>query len=337
MLTPNPATESPSVTIALLHNGPMPLDPQVMAMRAELAKADARPLYTMTLAQARAEDLRSIQEAGGTPEPVADVVDSHLPGPDGPLPIRIYRPSAERPLPALIYFFGGGWTLGAIETSDGVCRALTNAVSCVTITVGYRLAPEHRFPAAVHDCYAATAWIAEHAAELGVDPDRLAVGGDSAGGNLAAAVTLLARDHGGPELAHQLLVYPNTDLLADTRSLRESVDPLLFNRYSTEWYRKHYLADPADGLNPLVSPLRATDHSGLPPATVITAEYDPLRDEGEAYADRLRDAGVPVEHVRYPGMVHGFFTMSGVLDAARDAIALAAGRLRAAFAEVRVR
>jgi acetyl esterase len=300
-------------------------------MRAERAKSDAPPLYTMTVAQARAEDLKSIQESGGDPEPVADVHDDHLAGPDGPIPIRIYRPSAERPLPVLVYFFGGGWTLGTIDTSDGVCRALTNAVGCVTVTVGYRLAPEHKFPAAVHDCYAATQWIAEHAADLGVDPDRIAVGGDSAGGNLAAAVALLARDRGGPKLAHQLLVYPNTDYLSDTPSLRENTDPLLFNRTSSDWYWGHYLTSPEDGLDPLASPLRAPDHTGLPSATVLTAEYDPLRDQAEAYAHQLAAAGVPVALTRYPGMVHGFFTMSGILDAARDAVGEAAARLRKAF------
>jgi acetyl esterase len=308
----------------------MPLDPQVAAMRAERAKSDTPPLYMMSVAQARAEDLRSIQEAGGRPEPVADVLDQDIPGPGGPIPIRIYRPSAERPLPVLVYFFGGGWTLGTIDTSDGVCRALTNAVGCVTITVGYRLAPEHKFPAAVDDCYAATEWIGAHAVELGVDPDRIAVGGDSAGGNLAAAVTLLARSR-GPRLAHQLLVYPNTDYLSDTPSLRENNDPLLFNRNSSDWYWGHYLASPEDGADPLASPLRAPDHAGLPSATVITAEYDPLRDQAEEYAQRLRDAGVSVTLSRYSGMVHGFFTMSGVLDAARDAVAEAAACLRKAF------
>jgi acetyl esterase len=311
----------------------MPLDPQVAAMRAERAKSATPPLYTMSVAQARAEDLRSIQEAGGQPEPVADVLDEDIPGPGGPIPIRIYRPSAERPLPVLVYFFGGGWTLGTIDTSDGVCRALTNAVGCVTITVGYRLAPEHKFPAAVDDCHAATEWIGAHAVELGVDPDRIAVGGDSAGGNLAAAVTLLARDK-GPALAHQLLVYPNTDYLSDSPSLRENNDPLLFNRNSSDWYWGHYLASPDDGVDPLASPLRAPDHAVLPSATVITAEYDPLRDQAEEYAQRLRDAGVSVTLSRYPGMVHGFFTMSGVLDAARDAVAEAAACLRKAFEAV---
>jgi acetyl esterase len=314
----------------------MPLDPQVQAMRELRAAAGGQPLYAMTVEQARADDLRAIREGGGTPEPVASVHEDTIPGPGGELTIRVHRPAASGPLPVLAYFFGGGWTLGSLDTSDGVCRALTNAVGCVTVSVGYRLAPEHKFPAAIEDCYATTAWIAEHAAELDVDPHRLAVGGDSAGGNLAAGVTLLARDSGGPPLAHQLLVYPNTDYLSDTPSLRENTDPLLFNTTSVDWYWRHYLNSPEDGSNPLASPLRAADHSGLPPATVLTAEYDPLRDQGEQYAERLRAAGVPVELTRYPGMAHGFFTMSGVLDAATAAVAHAAARLRAAFAEARV-
>jgi acetyl esterase len=317
----------------------MALDPQVAAMRARRAEAGAAPLYTMSVAQARAADLASIRDAAGDPEPVAEVVDRTIPGPAGELPIRLYRPGGAGPTPgptpALLYFFGGGWTLGMIDTADGICRSLTNTVGCTTISVGYRLAPEHRFPAAVHDCYAATCWVAEHAAELGVDPGRLAVGGDSAGGNLAAAVTLLARG-GGPVLAHQLLVYPNTDYSGDTPSMRENTDPLLFNQTSVGWYWGHYLRSPADGADPLASPLRAADLSGLPPATVLTAEYDPLRDEGEQYAAALRAAGVPVELTRYAGMVHGFFAMSGVLDAATRAVAHAAARLGAAFASERV-
>lgn len=305
----------------------MPLDPQVRAIRdRRAADPTARPLYEMTLDEARTEDLKAIQAAGGAPEPVASVENTRI---TNDLAIRIYRPhTTDRKPPVLAYFFGGGWTLGTIDTSDGVCRALTNAAGCVTVAVGYRLAPEHKFPTAVHDCHTAVTWIAEHAA--GVDPARIAVGGDSAGGNLAAAVTLLARDH-GPDLVHQLLVYPNTDYRADTPSRRENTDEALFNRKSVDWYWRHYLRTPEDGDSPLASPLRADTLAGLPPATVITAEYDPLRDEAEQYARRLREAGVPVELTRYSGLVHGFFTMSGVLDAAGHAVGYAAGRLRDAF------
>ncbi len=190
-----------------------------------------------------------------------------------------------------MYFFGGGWSLGTLDTSDAVCRRLTNSARCVTIAVSYRLAPESKFPAAVDDCYAGTSWVADHGAELDVDAGRLAVGGDSSGGNLAAAVALRARERGRPSIAHQLLVYPNTDYAADTESMRDVTDELFFNPKSIAWYWGMYLRSAHDGENPLASPLREGDLSGLPAATVITAEYDPLRDEGEAYARRLRAAG----------------------------------------------
>ncbi|MFI9007894.1 alpha/beta hydrolase [Actinosynnema sp. NPDC053489] len=299
-----------------------PPDPRPPSPRED----DVRPLYAMSVGEARAADLAAIRAAAGTGEPVRHVTDRTLPGPGGDLPVRVYRPvDGTEPLPTVVYFFGGGWALGSVETSDEICRALANAVPCQVITVGYRLAPEHRFPAAVDDCRAAVAWIAGHAAELGVDPDRLAVAGDSAGGNLAAAVTL---DRGGRGLVAQVLVYPNTDHRGDTASMREHDDPATFNRHSVAWYWGHYLADPDDGRHPLASPLLAEDLSGLPPALVITAERDPLRDEGERYAERLREAGVPVVATRYAGVAHGFFA---VPDAARAARAEVAAFLRGHF------
>lgn len=309
----------------------MPLDSQAEAMRARRAASGTPPLYTLSLAEARAADLADIRASAGHPEPVAAVEYRTIPGPGGPLDLRIYRPDREAGRPALVYFFGGGWTLGTLDTCDAICRSLTNAAGCVTVSVGYRLAPEHPFPAAVEDCHAGTLWAADNAASFGADPGRIAVGGDSAGGNLAAAVALLARERGGPALVHQLLVYPNTDHRAHTASMRENTDPLLFNRESVAWYWRHYLADERDGLNPLASPLRATDLSGLPPATVITAEFDPLRDEGEQYALLLDKAGVPVEARRYEGVPHGFFAMAGVLDQGGHALTFAAQRLRRAF------
>ncbi len=310
----------------------MPYDPQVQAIWDQLERDQVPSLYTLSLAEARAADVAAVTAGAGQGEPVGEVTDLTIPGPGGELPVRVYRPDGDGgPWPVLAYFFGGGWTLGNLETGDGVCRRLTNAARCVTVAVGYRLAPEHKFPAAVHDCHAGTAWVAANAGDLGVDAARLAVGGDSAGGNLAAAVALLARDRGGPALAHQLLVYPNTDYQADTPSMREVTGERFFNPKSVRWYWGHYLASPRDGANPLASPLRAADLSGLPPATVITAEYDPLRDEGELYAARLRDAGVPVDLTRYSGMMHGFFTMSAVLDGARLAMEHAAERLCEAF------
>jgi acetyl esterase len=306
----------------------VPLDPQWQAMRDQRERDNVPPLYTMSLAEARAADLASIRESGGEPEPVHEVADLKIPGPGGDLPLRLYRPAGDGPLPVLLYFFGGGWVLGTIDTADGVSRSLANSAGALVAVVGYRLAPEHPFPAAIDDCYAAVCWVAGHAEEIGADSARLAVGGDSAGGNLAAAVALRARDD-GPALAGQLLVYPNTDQLADDQSMRAADDPFLFNRHSVAWYRRHYLAHPGDAANPLASPLRAESLAGLPPALVITAEYDPLRDQGEAYARRLADAGVRVELSRYPGMAHGFFTMAGTVDASRAATVQAASHVRA--------
>jgi len=310
----------------------MALDPQVAAMRAERMARGATPLYEMTLAEARAADLADIRAAGGDAEPVFEVTDGTFPSRNGVLPVRVYRPSADRPLATLVYFFGGGWTLGGIDTSDGVCRALANAAGCLVVTPGYRLAPEHPFPAAVDDCLAAVAWVARNAAVLGADPARIAVGGDSAGGNLASVAALQARDQ-GTRLAAQLLVYPNTCYRSGTDSLRDNDDRWMFNRRSVDWYWRNYLPDPDAGRDPRVSPLLAPDLSGLAPALVITAEYDPLRDEGERYAERMRAAGVPVELTRYDGMAHGFFTMSGVLPDARRAVAQAARYLRETMRE----
>jgi acetyl esterase len=296
-------------------------------MRDQRERDNVAPLYTMSLADARAADLASILAGGGEPEAVREVTNLTISGPGGDLPVRLYRPAGQRPLPVLLYFFGGGWVLGAIDTADGVSRSLANSAGALVVVVGYRLAPEHPFPAAMQDCYATLRWVIDQAAEIGADPGRIAVGGDSAGGNLAASVALRARDDGLP-LAGQLLVYPNTDQLADDESMRKSDDPFLFNRHSVAWYRQHYLAGPEDAASPLASPLRAESLAGLPPALVITAEYDPLRDQGEAYASRLAAEGVQVTLSRYPGMAHGFFTMAGALDASRAALAQAASHLR---------
>jgi acetyl esterase len=308
----------------------VPLDPQLQAMRDQRERDNVPPLYTQSLADARAADLASIRAGGGEPEPVHEVTDITIPGPGGELQVRLYRPAGDRPLPALLYFFGGGWVLGTIDTADGVSRSLANSSGALVVVAGYRLAPEHPFPAAIDDCYATLRWVAEHADEIGADPTRLAVGGDSAGGNLAAAVALVARDE-GLALAGQILVYPNTDQLADDESMRAADDPFLFNRHSVAWYRQHYLISPEDAGSPLASPLRAASLAGLAPALVITARYDPLRDQGEAYAGRLADEDVDVEACCYQGMSHGFFTMAGTVDASRTALAQAAAKLRTWF------
>lgn len=290
---------------------------------------------------ARADLAEGLRRVGtGTPEAVGAVLERTVPGPDGTeLAVRIYEPRPEpsnpgapaaRRRPALVYFFGGGWTAGGLETGDGVCRALTNAAPCVTIAVRYRLAPAHPFPAAVEDCHAATRWVAEHAAELGVDPARIAVGGDGSGANLAAAVTLLART-AGPALHHQLLVCPPTDRHAATASRRRPDDPLLPGRHPVAWHWDQYLGD-QDGEDPLASPLRAETLAGLPDATVITAEFDPVRDEGEQYALMLLASGVAVDVRRYNGVPQGFFAMPAVYSLGREAQAYAAERLGEAFA-----
>jgi acetyl esterase len=248
------------------------------------------------------------------------------------MPTRIYMPYGTGPFPVLVYLHGGGWVIGDLEAYDATCRALTNAAGCLVVAMEYRLAPEHKFPAAPEDCYAATCWVAANAAAIGGDPRRIAVGGDSAGGNLAAVVAQMARDRGGPALVYQLLVYPVTNYGYDTASYEENAEGYLLTRNAMVWFWNHYLRSAADGNNPLASPLRASDLRDLPPAMVLTAEFDPLRDEGEAYAMRLQEAGVPVTLKRYTGTIHGFFSLDAVLDQGKQAMADAAAALRTIFA-----
>jgi acetyl esterase len=307
------------------------LHPQVEALRREWLAAGMRPIHELSVAEARGSEALPPES---DPEPVAEVVERSVPGPDGDIRARFYFPGEDRPWPLLVYFFGGGWVLGSLDAVDSVCRRLANAVPCAVVSVGYRRAPEHRFPAGLEDCFAATSWVVEHGASLGLDPDRVAVGGASAGGNLAAAVALLARERGGPRLAFQLLVYPLVDHAAETPSGREALDDPFFGPKDVAWCWSHYLADPSDGDSPFASPLRVADLERLPPALIVTAELDPLRDEGELYAERLRGAGVPTELVRFHGMVHGFFSRPDTLDAAIEAQALAASALRVAFEPV---
>jgi acetyl esterase len=306
------------------------LHPQVDALRHEWLAAGVRPLHELSVAEARGLEALAPRP---DPEPVAEVVERSLPGPDGDIRARFYLPGEDRTWPVLVYFFGGGWVLGSLDTVDPICRRLANAVPCAVVSVAYRRAPEHRFPDGLEDCYAATSWVVAHCSSLGLDPRRVAVGGASAGGNLAAAVALLARERGGPRLAFQLLVYPLLDHAAHTPSGREAVDDPFLGPKDVVWCWSHYLADPSDGDSPFASPLRAANLERLPPALVVTAEFDPLRDEGELYAERLREAGVPTELVGFEGMVHGFFSRH-TLDAAVEAQTLAASALRAAFEPV---
>jgi acetyl esterase len=310
----------------------VPLDPQVEVLLGQLAEAGAPAPESMTVAQNR-EMIAQLGDLAGMPEEVHRVVDTAAPGPAGDVPVRVYVPAAADagPRPVLVYYHGGGWVIGNRDTHDVPCRALANRSGAVVVSVDYRLAPEHRFPAAVDDAYAAAVWAAEKAAEFGGDGGRLAVGGDSAGGNLAAVVAQLAGARGGPRIAFQLLVYPAVDRHDDSPSMRDNALGPLLSRAWIEWFYGHYLDGPDDGLDPRCSPARAEDLTGLPPALVITAEFDPLRDQGAAYARRLRESGVHAEHVDFPGMIHGFFQMGGVVDGGRRAVERAAAALRAAL------
>ncbi|HEX3567829.1 MAG TPA: alpha/beta hydrolase [Acidimicrobiales bacterium] len=263
-------------------------------------------------------------------EPVHKVTDSQFDGPAGPVPVRIYRPTVGL-LPVVVFCHGGGWVLCNLDTHDDLCRSLANGTGAVVVSVDYRQPPEHPFPAAVDDAYGALQWVAGQAHELGVDQDRMAVAGDSAGGNLAAAVCLMAWHRSGPSVRFQLLIYPVLAHAFDTGSYLDNATGYFLTAEHMRWYWDQYLADPADGRNQYASPLFAEDLSGLPAAHIITGEHDPLRDEGEAYAGRLREAGVDVTNVRYGGMFHGFFTLGRVLPAAAVATSSAHAALRAAL------
>jgi acetyl esterase len=263
---------------------------------------------------------------------MAKVDDRKITAPDGgQIPIRIYWPTAAPgPHPVVVFFHGGGWVIGSIESHDATVKSLAAASGMVFVSVDYRLAPEHKFPTPPEDCFAATKWVAEHADEIGVDASRLAIAGDSAGGNLAAVVALMARERGGPAIKFQVLVYPCTDFDTTRRSMIDNGDGYFLTSAAMDWFYGHYLANEEDRLHQFAAPIRA-DLSALPPALVITAEYDPLRDEGNDYARRLQRAGVPTTSTCYAGMIHGFFSMTSILDRAKDAQAQAVRALVAAL------
>jgi acetyl esterase len=285
--------------------------------------------------RARARHRRDLATTAGPPRPLARVEAMEIPGAAGKLPARLYVADPATPEgaagPLLVYFHGGGWVIGDLDTHDSPCRFLAAETGTAVLSVDYRLAPEHPFPAALDDACAAFAWAAEHAAELGADPARIAVGGDSAGGNLAAAVSLQARDDGGPRPAMQLLFYPVTDALGGP-SRQDFAEGFQLTKADMDWFEAHYLSGGASGEDPRISVLRAEDLSGLPPAYVTTAGFDPLRDEAEAYAERLRTAGVPVALRRHPGLIHGFANMTAISRTARAAMLETAGALRMGLA-----
>ncbi len=309
----------------------VPVHPQVKMLLDATAQAGGPALNELPPAEARAMyRMLASMEVG---EEVDRVDDRHVPGPSGDVPIRVYTPHAAvgEAHGVLVWLHGGGWVIGDLDTADSTCRALANRGGCVVVSVDYRLAPEHRAPAALDDCMTALAWTVENFELLGVDASKVAIGGDSAGGNLAALVCQRVRDEFGPDIDFQLLVYPVIDLTLSHPSIDENAEGYFLTKVGMEWFVNHYLGD-ADPKDAAVSPLYADSLAGLPPALVITAEYDPLRDEGEAYAKRLAEAGVPTEQVRYDGQIHGFMAMATMLDDGRAALDRAGAALRAALA-----
>jgi len=306
--------------------------PEVQALLTQLEEMDVPEIHELPPAEARTLLANLFADQEGVP--MTSVEDRMLPGPAGELPVRIYAPTEAESTPALVWFHGGGFVLGDLETADATCRALADAVGCVVVSVDYRLAPEHEFPAPVEDCYAATEWVAEHGATVGVDTDRIAVGGDSAGGNLAAAVALVARDRDGPELVHQTLVYPATSMVREWPSYEENAEGYFLTRADMEYFGDHYFRSDLEASNPYASPLEACSHADLPPATVLTCGFDPLHDEGVAYADALAGDGVEVAHYDYDDMIHGSFGMldEPELTRAREMLADVSTDLRDAFA-----
>lgn len=299
----------------------MPVDPQMQAVIERAAKSGLPPYYSVSAVEAR-RLYKETRAALSPPVPDVEAVRAlAASGPAGPIALRLYRGLGTEAgaLPVLVYFHGGGWTIGDLDTHDIVCRTLANKARCALVAVDYRMGPEHKFPAAVEDCVAATRWVAEQAAALGVDAARIAVGGDSAGGNLATVVAITLRDAGGPPLVFQALAYPATDQRMDSASHTRFGAGYLLTRDNMLWFRDNYLA-PGDYDDWRASPIRAADLARLPPAHIITAGYDPLLDEGRAYSDRLLAAGVPVLYECFEGMAHGFLTMGGVVAAANHAL-----------------
>ncbi|MXX79825.1 MAG: alpha/beta hydrolase [Chloroflexi bacterium] len=290
----------------------MPPTPETQGLLAMLEEAGGPDISEQTPEEARAAIANFAAMQAGAPEP-ARVEDRNVPGPAGDIPVRVYASAGDN-LPVVMYFHGGGWVLGDIDSHDGTCKQLLAELGeAAVVSVHYRLAPEDKYPAAAEDCYAATQWVAEHASEIGGDGARLAVCGDSAGGNLSAVVSQMARDRGGPAIAAQVLHVPVTDHNYSYPSYTENAEGMLLTRASMVWFWDHYLNSDADGQEAYASPIKAADLSGLPPALVQTAEYDPLRDEGEAYGAALEAAGTEVSVHRYDGVVHDPFMMFAVI------------------------
>ena len=291
-------------------------------------RAAAPAMHTLSVEEARISSAAARIQPDPA-EPVARIEDLTIPGPAGDIPVRLYSPDPDTQLPALVYYHGGGWVIGDLDSHDPLCRTLANRANVVVLSVHYRLAPEHKYPAAADDSYAAAQWVSEHGAEIGADGSRIVVCGDSAGGNLSAVVSLMARDRGGPELRGQVLIYPVTNLDFGTDSYRDNGDGSKgLSEDGMRWFWQHYVRTQSEGFEPYASPLRADTIADLPPALVITAEYDALRDEGELYAERLERGGIPTQLTRYDGVIHGFVSMFAAVPEGDTAVNQIAGFLK---------
>lgn len=312
----------------------MPLDPDARAVIEMMRAAGRPPFEQLSPAEAREAYANSRKVLQPAPEEVAETRDAMVPGPHGDIPVRLYRPAgtaASEVLPALVYYHGGGWLLGGLDSHDGACRRFANAAKCRVVSVDYRMAPEHKFPAAIDDSAAATRWTVDNAESLGVDPARVAVGGDSAGGNIAAVMALMARDGALPPLAYQLLIYPATDMMMTTVSAQGFPTGVPLTTPTMKWFIDHYMRGDEDGRDWRASPLRAADLAGTATALVLTCAFDPLCDEGVAYARRLEREGVRVTHLHFSDQPHGFMSMGRMIRAADVAIDMMAAGLRKAL------
>lgn len=315
------------------------LDPQLQAVVDQLKSMGGKPVNTLPAAEARkqpspADAVKALLQKQGksaAPEPVADVQGRMIPGPGGQIPVRVYTPSGKGPFPVIVYFHGGGWVIADLDTYDSSARALTSGAGAILVSVDYRKAPENKYPAAADDAYAATQWVMEHAKDWNGDPARVAVAGESAGGNLATVTCLMARDKKGRMPIFQLLVYPIADFDPDSASYQDSGQGPILTKDMMIWFYQQYVTDPAQARNPYVSPMQAETLKGLPPAMVITDGFDVLRAEGMQYAAKLRKDGVHVTEKNYPAMTHEFFGMGAAVPQAKSAEQLAASQLKAAF------
>jgi len=310
------------------------LDPQSAALVALVRSRGLAAIHQETPEAARRSYLERRFYTQPAPPAMAEVRELAIEGPDGSIPARLYRPDSAEALGLMVYFHGGGWTIGNLDSHDVLCRQLAQSGGFAVLSVDYRLAPEHRFPAAVVDAVAATRWARRAASTIGCDPDRIAVAGDSAGGNLAAVVALALRDAGERWLRFQTLIYPATDMRMGAPSHQANGQGTLLTTETMAYFRAHYLPDAACWLDWRASPLLHPDHADLPPALILTAGFDPLRDEGREYADRLSEAGTAAQYVCFERQIHGFVTMTRLIDEASTAVRLCAGELRRAFARV---